>query len=91
MIRSGQVTVSAAGTAVQAGTDTGIRRYVLRAHPDNSGDIAIGNDGANDVTTSNGLLLKSTDPPIIFAGKLSELYVDADTNDDKLCWLQVME
>ena len=90
MILSGQVTVTSAGTAVQAGTDEGIRTYVLRAHPDNSGDIAIGNDGANDVTTSNGLLLKSTDPPFVYHGKLSELYVDADTNGEKLCWLVVL-
>jgi hypothetical protein len=87
MIRSGQVTVETAGTAVQASTNTRKNYYMLRAHPDNSGDIFIGNDGANDVTSANGFALKSTDGAVEFVGRLSELYVDAEQNGDKLCWL----
>ena len=91
MIRSGQVSVTAAGTAVQVSTDTSKRYWMLRAHPDNSDDIFIGNDGSNDVTSSNGLPLKATDPPIDFVGRLSDLYVDASSSGDKLCWMLWVE
>lgn len=87
MIFSGQVTVTTAGVAVQAGTDSAIRRYWLRAHPDNAGAIAIGGD---DVTVDSGLVLASGDPPILVECALSELYVDAATGGDALCWLQVL-
>lgn len=91
MIRSGQITVTTAGTAVQAGTDTTERAYLIRAHPDNTGDIWIGNDGDDDVSASNGFSLATEDGPIDFVGKFSELWVDADTNGEKLCWLLVLE
>lgn len=90
MIRSGQVTVASAGTAVQASTDTAERVYFLRAHPDNTGNIAIGNDGSDDVTVDNGLILKNTDPPIRVACRLSDIYVDVATGGDKLCWFTVV-
>ena len=91
MIRSGQVTVAAAGTAQQVSTDNSERVYRLRAHPSNTGIVSIGNDGADDVTVSNGFILDKADPPIFFRGNLSELYVDVVTNDDKLCWLLVID
>ena len=87
MITSGQVAVEAAGTAVQVSTDASRRFYWFRADPDNTGAIAIGNDGDDDVTMTNGLILAKTDPPIELECKLSELYVDADNNDDVLCWM----
>ena len=87
MIFSGQVTVTAAGTAVQAGADAASKQYWLRAHPDNTGNIAIGGD---DVTVGSGLVLASGDPPILVECALSELYVDAATDGDKLCWLLVL-
>ena len=88
-VLSGQKTVATAGTAVQASTDTTVRDYMLRANPGNTGNIAIGNDGANDVTVNNGLVLAKTDPPIPFRGSLSDVWVDAATNGDKLCWFRV--
>ena len=91
MIRSGQVTVAAAGTAQQVGTDEGERLYYFRADPDNTGSIAIGNDGNNDVSMTNGLILDEADPPIPVVCRLSDLYVDADTNDDVLCWFVVLD
>lgn len=87
MIITGQVTVAAAGTAVQVSTDESTRVYLLRADPENTGSIAIG-DSAVDMT--NGLLLAKTDPPIVLRCALSELYVDADNNDDVLTYLQVL-
>lgn len=92
MIYSLQVTVAAAGTAVQASTDSAERLYWFRAHQSNTGEnIYIGNDGDDDVTDANGLCLNKLDAPILFRCRLSELYVDADTSGDKLCVLTVLE
>ena len=87
MIYSGQVAVAAAGTAQQVGTDEGERLYYFRADPDNTGSIAI---GGSDVSMTNGLILDEADPPVMVMCQLSELYVDADTNDDVLCWFKVV-
>ena len=57
----------------------------------NTGSIAIGNDGNNDVSMTNGLIMDEADPPIPVVCRLSDLYVDADTNDDVLCWFVVLD
>jgi hypothetical protein len=87
MVNSGQATVATPGTAVQVSTDEAERSYMLRAHPGNTGNVAIGN--AN-VTVNNGLLLASGDSPIPFFGSLADLYVDAENAGDKLCWASVL-
>jgi len=86
MVDSGQVTVASAGTAVLAGTDTAVKHYVVRAHPDNTGHVGIGKKG---VTMSTALVLSKSDGPTDYIGRLSELYVDAATSGDKLTWLAV--
>jgi len=89
MIYSGQQTVASAGTAVRISDDEATRLFIIRAHPDNTGVVAIGNDGADDLTVSNGLVLAKTDPPIQFYGRLYDLFVDAATNGDKVTWLAI--
>lgn len=86
MVLSGQVTVPSAGTAVQVSADNSIRKYMLRAFPGNTGVVYIGNGG---VSASNGFPLDKADGPMPFTGRLSELYVDAATNDDGLAWFEV--
>jgi len=90
MIKSGQVTVASAGTAVQAGTDTAQRLYFFCADPGNTGNIYIGNDGSDDVSSTTGLVLSNLSPMFAMECALSELYVDAATNGDKLTWLLVL-
>jgi hypothetical protein len=87
---SGQVTVTTAGTAVQANSYRGVYSYLLRALPGNSGtNIYVGNDGASDVTNANGFPLNKTGEAVRWKGALSDLYVDADTSGDKLAWLRL--
>lgn len=88
--RSGQITVTTAGTAVQGpATPTG-RWFVLAAHPDNTNDVWVGNDGADDVTASNGFGLAAGDAVAVEVRRsLDELWFDADTNGEKVCWLLV--
>jgi len=89
VVVSGQKKVATAGTAVQVSTNTAVRKYILRALPGNTGNIAIGNDGNDDVTMSNGLVLKPEDPPMKFCGRLSEMWMDAANNGDGISWMVI--
>ena len=86
MVSNAQVTVAAAGTAVQVDSDNSIRKYMLRALPGNTGVVYIGD---LSVSASNGFPLDKADGPIGYRGRLSELYVDAATNGDGLAWIEV--
>lgn len=91
--RSGQITITTAGTAVQ-GTDIPGPEFILSPHPGNTGVVYVGNDGAGDITASNGYPLgdvgaTSTGHVIyIRAANLNELWFDAASNGDKVCWLK---
>ena len=86
MATSGQITVTTAGTAVQ-GTATGkYQLFFIRALSTNTGIVYVGNDGADDVTSSNGYELKKGEQ-IPFEGDLDDLFFDAATNGDKFCWI----
>ena len=85
---SGQVTVTTAGTAVQAGTDPGPGQYLIKALDGNSGNIYVGNDGAGDVTSANGYELGAGDV-MAYTGQLASLWFDSAENGDKACWVRV--
>lgn len=86
MARSGQITVTTAGTAVQ-GTSRKSHLVALKAHPDNADTVWVGNDDAGDVTSSNGFPLDAGENVIVEVGNLNDLWFDADSNGDKACWL----
>lgn len=84
---SGQITVTTAGTAVQ-GTAVVLNNGVwIKALAGNTGVVYVGNDGANDVTSANGFQLSAGDLILVQVRNLNELWFDAATNGDKLCWL----
>lgn len=86
MDRSGQITVSTAGTAVQ-GTDQQGSLFAIKAHPDNTDTVWLGNVSA-DVSSSNGFPLNPTDSAIIIeAANLNQLWFDADVSGEIVCWL----
>jgi hypothetical protein len=88
MARSGQITVTTAGTAVTANQPGNL--FALAPHPTNTGSIWIGNDDAADVTNANGFALPAGGSPVVIqAANLNQIYVDADTNGEKLCWLRL--
>ena len=96
--RSRQVSVSAAGTAEKAiDSETLIRTVVVRANIDNDGKVFIGNDGNNDVSSSDGYILSQGESVTISADRLrpeesdeykfnlidlQTLYVDSEENGD---------
>ena len=86
-IYSGQITVTTAGTAVQ-GTSTGnYTGFFVRALSGNTGNVYLGNDGADDITSGNGYELAPGDQIYIEAPNLNELWFDAATSGDKFSWL----
>jgi len=89
---TGQITVETAGTAVQGPSTTPWEQFLLVAHPDNTGNIAYGNDGSDDVTMSNGIVLKPGATGVLYFNgndnALDKIWVDADNDGDVLCWIR---
>ena len=94
---SGLITVTTAGTAVQGPTAPKGAIFALKGHPDNTDTVWVGNDGADDVTSSNGFPMNAGEGVTIdidtlegTAGtNLSALWFDADVNGEKICWLRL--
>jgi hypothetical protein len=85
---SGQKTVATAGTAVALGTQSVDAPLMVKALDTNTGIVALGNDGAGDVTVSNGLRLSPGDSVVFeFVGHLSSLILDSAVNGEGVSWL----
>ncbi len=87
---SGQTTVSTAGTAVQLSTSESRTNgpLIIKGLDGNTGNVYVGNDGAGDVTASNGYELGAGDAVVFdYVGDLRSIWVDAATNGDKVCWV----
>lgn len=94
MALSGIITVATAGTAV-AGPDTGAGTFHIIANPANTGTyMYVGNDGADDVASTNGYPLSKANTVgielTVGLGGLAEYYFDSDTNGDDCFWLRVI-
>jgi hypothetical protein len=87
---SGQKTVAAAGTAEALGTQSIQGPLMIKALIGNTNNVYVGNDGANDVTSSNGLELAGGDSIIFdFVGNLGSIWLDVDTNGEGVAWLML--
>jgi hypothetical protein len=87
MALSGQKTVATAGTAVALGTQPVNAPLIVKALDTNTGIVALGNDGAGDVTVSNGLRLAAGDSVVFeYVGHLGSLMLDAAVNGEGVCW-----
>lgn len=87
---SGQKTVAAAGTAVPLGAQRVEGPLMVRALDSNTGVVAVGNDGANDVTVANGMRLSAGDVLIFdWVGSLADIWLDAAVNGEGVCWIQL--
>jgi hypothetical protein len=86
-ILSGQKLVTSAGSAVVLGTGIVNESILVKADPANLGKIFIGNNGSDTVTSGNGFILSASESVVFFmVGDLSKIYVNADTNNSKVCW-----
>jgi hypothetical protein len=90
--KSGQITVTTAGTEV-VGPVTMLTQetldILLRAHPSNSGQVFVGNDGANAVSSATGMALAAGEMVVVHARDLSGYWFDSAVNGEKICWLIV--
>lgn len=85
---SGQKTVATAGTAVVLGTGRIDGPMIVKALDTNTDVVAVGNDGANDVTVSNGIrLLKGEVVVFDYVGELATLYLDSAVNGEGVSWI----
>ena len=88
MALSGLITVTTAGTAVQ-GSDVPGSIFAIKAHPDNTDTVWVGEDGAGDVSAANGFPLNAGESVVVEVANLNHFWFDADVNGEKLCWLKL--
>lgn len=88
MILSGQKTIAAAGTALALGDKVINGPILIKALDTNTGIVAVGNDGAGDVTVSNGLRLAAGDTCLLLVnGNISQIIVDSAVNGEGVSWI----
>jgi hypothetical protein len=90
MDKSGQIVVAVAGTAV-AGPATPTAQnasFAIKAHPDNTGDVWVGNV-AGDITSTNAFPLAVGEGIVISVSSLDKVFFDADTSADIICWFML--
>lgn len=62
----------------------------LKAHPDNTDAVWVGNDGSDVVSEDTGFPLEPGETLLVRVdGDLNELYADADVTNEKICWFIV--
>ncbi len=87
-VLSGQKTVTTAGTALALGSQIINVPIMIKALDTNTGIVAVGNDGAGDVTVSNGMRLEAGDVIIMeFVGNLANIILDVSVNGEGVSWL----
>ena len=87
-VLSGQKTVTTAGTALALGSQVINAPIMIKALDTNTDVAAVGNDGAGDVTVSNGMRLDAGDVIIMeFVGNLASIMVDVAVNGEGVAWL----
>jgi len=87
LLLSGQITVTTSGNAIQ-GTDINWYGFYIKAHPDNTDTVWVGNDatGTGDVSNLTGFPLDPGETVWLPVSNLDQLYFDADVNGLKVCW-----
>ena len=88
MMISAQKTVTSAGTAVALGSIRIDGPLAVKALDTNTGVVVLGNDGANDVTVSNGLRLAAGEMLVFeWVGELASIYLDSAVNGEGVSWI----
>lgn len=83
-VSNGQKTVSSAGTAEAIAASTPVNGVIIQALSDNVGNVYVGD---SSVDSSNGMELQPGQATSVAIDNLSKVYVDADNNDDGVCFI----
>jgi hypothetical protein len=87
---SGQKAVTAAGTAEALGSQYVQGPLMIKGLLANTNNAYIGNDGAGDVTSANGIELDAGDTIVFdYVGNLASIMVDVDTNGEGVSWIML--
>ncbi len=87
---SGQKTVTTAGTAEALGTALIHGPLMIKALLTNTNNVYIGNDGAGDVASGNGIELDAGEVVVFnHVGSLANLIIDVDTNGEGVSWISL--
>ena len=88
MALSGIKTIQTAGTALPLGSQPVVGPLMVKALTTNTGLVYIGNDGAGDVSSSNGFPLSAGNVVILnHISNLSAVIVDSAVNGEGVAWL----
>lgn len=85
-VAGGWETAAAASTAYQC-TSQACVTVAFKAHPDNSGNIWVGDSNVSGA--SSGFPLDAGESISIRISNVNKAYYWADTADDKLCWITI--
>ncbi len=87
---SGQKTVTTAGAAEALGQALIHGPLMIKALLANTNNVYIGNDGAGDVASGNGIELDAGEVVVFnHVGSLANLIVDVDTNGEGVSWISL--
>ncbi len=90
MMVCGQKMVTTAGSAVALGDQAVHGALMVKAMDTNTGVVALGNDGSNDVTLNNGLRLEAGEVVVFeWVGSLSSLWLDAAVDGEGVSWIML--
>ena len=88
MALSGIKTIQTAGTALPLGSQPVVGPLMVKALTTNTGLVYIGNDGAGDVSSSNGFPLSAGNVVILnHISNLAAVIVDSAVNGEGVAWL----
>ena len=91
MATSGQTAVTTAGTAVRLATNQPCVWAYVKALNANTGLVFLGNDGAEDVSSSTGFQLAAGE--VIYVdwneglGNLNTFWLDSAVSGEGVCWI----
>lgn len=88
---TGQVTVTTAGTAVQGSSIASPNGFMIFMKPANTSYGYVGNTGAGDVTSTNGVIMDATKIPVIIVAvdNLDKLWFDAAVSGEGFSWMKL--
>jgi hypothetical protein len=90
MALSGQKTITTAGTAEALGSQRICAPLMVKALTTNTGLAYLGNDGAGDVSSANGLPLEAGEVVIFeWVGSLASLMLDVAVDGEGVAWISL--